>query len=351
MWNASEEKPTSSLNPINDGKPSLFERLRHAAPKGWFEKIAAIPKVYGLTSPEREKILKRNQSPFIPETFGRGNWFIITATSLVGKLVVSKLSTLKTYRMSILYDAIEHRNSDIGLLTVSNHHSMLDDPLLLSSILPPRIFLRPSLMRVGWCSSDICFQSFAFARFCEMGKTRPIMRLSGLGQPYLKDAANLLSAGKWIHLFPQGRVCQHSEVRGDSGYFKRGCGKILATTYAQTGRLPMIIPIYHEGMGDILPQRIDDNKVESFLPRVGKKVYAIAGDSVTDDVQSIVDSYMPDCESSGGVFQGSDSQECLRLYEEIADFLALSVRLLRVELRERARSDGDTSIGDPWEST
>ena len=250
--------------------------------------------------------------------------------------------------MCILYDTLELRNSEIGLLTVSNHHSMLDDPILLSSILPPRIFSQPSLMRVGWCSGHICLQNFAFARFCEMGKTRPSMRLSGLGQPYLKDAANLSSADKWIHLCTQGRVFQHSEVRDDSDYFKTGSGKILATIYAQTDRLSMIITIYHEVNGDILPQQIDDNKIESFLLRVSKKVYAIAGDSVTDDVQSIVGSFIPDCDSFGGIFHGSDTQECFRFYEEIVDAWALSVRLLRVELRERARSYGDTSIGDLW---
>ncbi len=355
MWSDASQRNTSPPSDETEScgkKPSLFERLRRAAPTSWFARIAALPKVYGLTLPEREGILKRNEKPVVPESFGNGNWFIIAATSLVGKLIVSKLSTLTTYRMPILYDAIEHRHSNVGLLTVSNHHSMLDDPLFLSSILPPRIFLRPSLMRVGMCSLDLCFQNVAYAQFCNLGKTRPMMRLGGLGQPYLKDAANLLSAGQWIHLFPQGRVCQHASSRGNSGYFKRGCGKILAVTYAQTGRLPIILPIYHEGMADILPQRKDNNKVVSFFPRVGQKVYAIAGDSVTSDVQCIVDRLMPSCEKTGGVLNDDDdSPECLQLYEEIADFLALSVRLLRAELRERARSNGDDLIGEPWEAT
>ena len=174
------------------------------------------------------------------------------------------------------------------------------------------------------------------------------MRLSDLGQPYLTDAVNLSSAGKWIHLCTQSRVCQHSEVRDDSDYFKTGCGKILATIYAQTDILSMTITIYHEVIGDNLPQQIDGNKVESFLLRVTKKIYAIAGDSVTDDVQSIEGSFTPDCDSFGGIFHGSDAQECLRLDEEIVDIWALSVRLLCVEFRERARSYGDTSIGDLW---
>ncbi len=129
------------------------------------------------------------------------------------------------------------------------------------------------------------------------------------------------------------------------GYMKRGLGKMIAMTYAETGGLPVILPMYHEGVEQVMPQDQETNRLKSIIPRIGKKIFAIAGDPV--DVGHIVKRMMPACEKAGGV--SKDAPECLRMYEELADFLGLSVRLLRIELRQRVLADHNVNLGDPYE--
>ncbi len=157
-----------------ESDPPLFARLRSSVPFGHLRKLAEIPKVYGITDKEREKIRRKNLAFVVPEHYGSGNSLgnriVIAAVGTFGKLLLSKLNFLRTYRMEVLYDAIENREEGKGLLTVSNHKSVIDDPLLLSAFLPPRILYRPSVMRWGLCSLDICFQTRFYAAVCRLGK-------------------------------------------------------------------------------------------------------------------------------------------------------------------------------------
>lgn len=323
---------------------SLFARIRDSAPFGFVQRLVRLPKVYGMTPLERDNIRGRNSAFVAPGDYGAGDSFAnkltIAVVGTFGKLLLSGLNTLSAYRMDVLYSAIESRDPGRGLLTVSNHQSVIDDPLLLSALLPPRILYRPSVMRWGLCSVDICFQARFYAAVCRLGKTLPMMRLGGLRQPHLAGAASRLRDGGWVHLFPEGRVRQ----RG-MGYAKRGLGKMIAMAYAANGDVPIVLPLYHEGVEGVMPQDHKTNKLKSIVPRVGQRVFAIAGDPV--EVRGIVTRMMPDCEKAGGV--ANDPPECLRMYEEVADFVGLSLRLLRTELRQRARADHNVNLGDPYE--
>lgn len=62
--------------------------------------------------------------------------------------------------------------------------------------------------RVGGCSG--C------ARWRPAGKTLPIVRGEGLGQPIMGVVAAEVADGRWLHLFPEGKVrcvCLHACVR------------------------------------------------------------------------------------------------------------------------------------------
>ena len=66
-----------------------------------------------------------------------------------------------------------------ALITVSNHVAALDDPLVVSALLPPGALGRPRALRWTLCATDRCFRTRAAAAFFRAGKARP-----ALPQPY-----------------------------------------------------------------------------------------------------------------------------------------------------------------------
>lgn len=251
---------------------------------------------------------------------------------------------MHTYRLGVLMDAVENRAPGIGLLTVSNHRSVIDDPIMLAAVLPARMALKPGLMRWGLCAVDICFQNGALARFMALGKALPIMRAAGVGHPFVAAAGEKLAGGDWLHVYPEGRVLQKG-----IGYMKRGVGKMLAVAHERArdcgGGGTVVLPMYHEGVEDVFHQDIDTHALLGVVPRVGFRLFTIVGEPL--DVRDIFDRLMPPCAREGG--SETDAPKCLELYEAVADRCALTVRLLRAELRLRVRADHGVFLGDPYE--
>jgi monolysocardiolipin acyltransferase len=324
----------------------LDETLR-AAPRGWIDALRNAPKVCELTEAERTRIFERNKTAVPPPPSGLGNSFgnhvAIVTVGALSRVLIRGLNSLQMYRMDVLYNAIESRPHGQGLLTVSNHRSVADDPIMLSAMMPPRILFRAGSMRWGLCSTDICYQSSWFARFVMMGKALPITRGVGVGHEFVTAAAEKLARGDWVHIYPEGRVVQNTV-----GYAKRGVGRMLAIAHERargTQGLPVVLPMYHEGMENVMPQDGETHELLGIIPRVGNRIFAIAGDPL--DVRDIFDRLMPACARAGGTAR--DPAECLRLYEEIADRLALSIKILRAELRVRVRREYGLFLGDPYE--
>lgn len=77
-----------------------------------------------------------------------------------------------------------------------------------------------------------------------------------------QDAINLCiekaALGHWIHVFPEGKVnMDKEELR-----LKWGVGRIIY----ESPKIPIILPIWHEGMDDLLPN------VEPYVIQRGKQV-------------------------------------------------------------------------------
>lgn len=364
----------------DDVGPSPERVARESAPPGWLAALRALPKVYGLTDAERARIRERNarfDARDVPPSGLGGslaNGVVIAVVALASKAYMRGLNDLRTYRLRVLTDAVEARPPGVGLLTVSNHRSVADDPIMLSAILPPRILLRPRLMRWGMCSVDICFQSAAMARFITLGKALPVKRFGGIGHPFVLAAAEKLAAGDWLHMYPEGRVVQ----RG-LGYMKRGVGKMLAIAHERAAEaqaeseaaadaaagaamtatavaeapaaaprgLPIVLPIYHEGVENVMPQDPETHMLFGIVPRVGQRVFTIIGDPL--DMCDIFAALMPPCAAAGGT--RGDAPECVRLYEAVSDRCTEAIRLLRAELRMRVRVETGLFLGDPYECT
>ncbi|KAL3417410.1 acyltransferase [Phlyctema vagabunda] len=215
-----------------------------------------------------------------------------------------------------------------GLITVSNHVSVLDDPLVWG-VLPARYSFNPENLRWSLGSYDICFKNKVLSSFFTFGQVLPTHRGNyspihgGLFQPTMTQAIRLLSSQpfatrttqapssvsispsspdiidpfttgeftysttgtdvfpapsaypnrkhSWVHIFPEGRVHQHP--RKTLRYFKWGVSRLIL----ESEPMPDIVPMFIDGNQDLMPEFRDWPR---FLPRVGKKVRVAFGDAV-----------------------------------------------------------------------
>ena len=161
----------------------------------------------------------------------------------------------------------EGREGQRGLVTISNHRSLFDDPGVMSGVLPWWIALRPRFNRWGICSQEYCFNDTLpgiVKGYIGAGQVLPICRSKGLDQKLLLDFARHLASGEWCHIFPEGGVWQLPELGGrhdlpgsggrgrvsGPGKLRWGVGKLIAHAPVT----PRVIPFAHAGMENVLPQ-------------------------------------------------------------------------------------------------
>ncbi|KAJ6161119.1 hypothetical protein N7470_004515 [Penicillium chermesinum] len=213
-----------------------------------------------------------------------------------------------------------------GLITVSNHISVMDDPLIWG-LLPTRFWNK----RWSFGSHDICFQGrwvLPLSLFFTMGQVLPTHRLAhskfgGLGQPAMTEAIRLLSKGpfpvdhhpaaperqhwslqnvcvdpfsdlavayttngedshmapsafaknsySWVHIFPEGKI--HQAPNKTMRYFKWGVARLIL----ESKECPDVVPMWIEGFDQIMHE---SREFPRFLPRVGKNVNVTFGSRV-----------------------------------------------------------------------
>ncbi len=159
-----------------------------------------------------------------------------------------------------------------GIITLSNHRSLFDDPGVVSCLLPLSLGIQPKYNRWGICSQEYCFNDMipAFVKgYFGAGQVLPIRRGGGIDQPFLKDFSTYIARGEWCHIFPEGGTFQRNELggRGRGRYpgaiqdyskskLKWGVGKLIAHAPVR----PRVIPFAHAGMEHILPQHPETGK-------------------------------------------------------------------------------------------
>ncbi|EEH11618.1 tafazzin [Histoplasma capsulatum G186AR] len=216
-----------------------------------------------------------------------------------------------------------------GLITVSNHISVMDDPLMWGTIplLNSRAF-QSSNRRWAFGSHDICFSNRAVSAFFTLGQVLPTHRslhssYGGLFQPTMTQAIRLLSRGpfspepymapasrqywslqnvcvdpfsevataytttgedshlapsayacnsySWIHIFPEGKV--HQAPNKTMRYFKWGVSRLIL----EASECPDVVPMWIEGTDQVMHE---DRTFPRFLPRVNKNISVTFGDPV-----------------------------------------------------------------------
>ncbi|KAH8668330.1 hypothetical protein BX600DRAFT_459726 [Xylariales sp. PMI_506] len=216
-----------------------------------------------------------------------------------------------------------------GLVTVCNHISALDDPLIWG-VLPARHLFNPANMRWGLGAHDICFKNQALSTFFGLGQVLPTHRAlysshGGPFQPTMTQAIRLLSSQPyaspsapslensplapgsplgmlpnddpfsssaltysttgldshlapsaysqnrhaWVHVFPEACIHQHEDM--SLRYFKWGLGRLIL----EAEPAPDVLPMFIDGTQRLMPE---DRKFPRFVPRVPQNLRIIFGE-------------------------------------------------------------------------
>ncbi|KAG2043201.1 acyltransferase-domain-containing protein [Suillus americanus] len=204
----------------------------------------------------------------------------ITATGLLCKAFLnSGLCSITVSNLHILLDALrndERRRRRQGVVTVANHISTLDDPLVWGT-LPMELYLNSNTTRWSLGASDIMFTNPLFSAFFRKGQVLETFRGNGIFQPSVDIAIKQLNEGHWVHLFGEGKVNQPPDYPRTNGVarlprFKWGVGRILMETAVP----PLIIPMWLTGFDKLMPEH--RSSPYKYFPRLGIRLGVVFGD-------------------------------------------------------------------------
>ncbi|KAF9346876.1 hypothetical protein BGX26_001621 [Mortierella sp. AD094] len=168
-----------------------------------------------------------------------------------------------------------------------------DDPLLWGA-LPWKCYKDPTkTIRYALGAQELCYPNKPVGAFFRFGQIVPIIRGNGIYQPAIDKSIDLLRTGKWVHIFPEGKINQTDQLIR----LKWGVGRILmeygGPTLAMGGKpmdqieMPIVIPIYHLGMEDIL--RLYPDNSSPVFPKLGMPLTIVFGEPI--DFTSLMQEY------------------------------------------------------------
>ncbi|KAI1419837.1 acyltransferase [Xylaria sp. FL1777] len=227
---------------------------------------------------------------------------IMGLTASLSRVFIYGLNSVEVTGLRGFLDILDKRKDadkrQRGLLTVCNHVSVSDDPIMWG-VLPFGHAFNPSNHRWGLGAQDICFKNSLFSAFFSAGQVLPTHRLQysphgGLFQPTVPQAIRLLSAPSrralvdgvgisglppiyaenrhsWVHVFPEACVHQHPNMF--MRYFKWGVSRMIL----ESEPIPDVLPIFIDGTQHMMPE---NRGWPRFLPRCGVRLRVAFGELV-----------------------------------------------------------------------
>ncbi|KAF8873866.1 acyltransferase-domain-containing protein [Gymnopilus junonius] len=209
----------------------------------------------------------------------------VTAVGLTCKAFLSSgLCSIQVSGLQILRDALQSPTRPLGqgVVTVCNHISTLDDPLVWG-VLPAQYYLSSRTTRWALGASDVIFTNPVFSTFFALGQTLETFRGQGIYQKSIDVAIQKLNRGNWVHLFGEGKVNQPNTYpqdelgRAQLPRFKWGVGRILMEAKIP----PVVIPMWVTGFDHLMPEgRPFPYK---YLPCLGARLSVTFGKPVPAD--------------------------------------------------------------------
>ncbi|KAL0472997.1 hypothetical protein QR685DRAFT_435475 [Neurospora intermedia] len=286
---------------------------------------------------QQQQIQNHAQAPHSPNLPSRiASVMIMGLTGIISRTFLYGLNDVEVKGLDRFKQLLDSREDperrERGLLTVSNHISVLDDPVVWG-VLPLSYAFNPNNLRWTLAAHDICFANPTFSAFFTAGQVLPCHRLKhsphgGLFQPSLTQAIRLLSSQpftqpgfspapltspvtslstpsavdipdpftigtltysttgsdshpapsiytrnrhSWVHVFPEGLVHQHPQV--DLRYFKWGVARLIL----ESEPAPDVVPMFIDGTQHVMNE---ERGFPRFLPRIGKKIRVAFGEVV-----------------------------------------------------------------------
>ncbi|KAF8974690.1 acyltransferase-domain-containing protein [Flammula alnicola] len=209
----------------------------------------------------------------------------ISAVGLLCKAFLnSGLCSVEVNGLQTLRNALENskRNTGQGIVTVCNHISTLDDPVVWG-VLPARYYFSSRTTRWALGASDIMFTNPVFSAFFTLGQTLETFRGNGIYQDAVNTAIQKIDQGGWVHLYGEGKVNQPNTYTLDKQgraclpRFKWGIGRILM----EANIPPVVIPMWLTGFDQLMPE--GRSFPYNYFPRIGARLSVTFGDPIPAD--------------------------------------------------------------------
>lgn len=198
-----------------------------------------------------------------------------------------------------------------GLVTIMNHMSTCDDPMIFGC-LPWKYSLRWNDIRWGLAAANVCFVNKLATEFFSLGKIIPCERFGrGPFQSGLDACVRILSPDdtldtehvqfsqdsqllspvytppmlrsgpSWVHVFPEGYVCQlRPPFQNSMRFFRWGTARlVLEPTVA-----PVIVPIFATGFELVKPEELDLKNDYLTPNNVGATIKVNIGEAIDDKI-------------------------------------------------------------------
>ncbi|XP_058767785.1 N-acylphosphatidylethanolamine synthase isoform X2 [Vicia villosa] len=164
--------------------------------------------------------------------------FVIATIGSFAKTVASLINTTAVHNADTLLRLVRSRPQGVPLITVSNHMSTLDDPVMWGFKGFP--IFDTKIARWVLAAEDICFRNSLYSYVFRTGKCIPITRGGGIYQEHMNEALERLNNGEWLHTFPEGKVYQDdAPIRR----LKWGTASLIV----RAPITPIVLPIIHHG--------------------------------------------------------------------------------------------------------